>query len=371
VPSVTSPTQLSAAYGAESTFEFDTAAGTYPVATFALSGATPAGMTFTDNGNGTATISGTPTNDVAGPLSFRLLVANAVGSVAVPVTIDVTGTPSPPSPGSGTTTVVTTTPATGTGGSGSNTSTLSPLAQAIQAHVSSAVPSAGVEPKVTVKGALPATYDPIARTRVVRRGKSKVTEPIVTLGADRRFPALGNNGPYGDCAVVADSNIVRVDHLLGNVKFVPSMTTNEALSEWSAINDGTGAGLSDSQFLHAWSGPGGLLGTRIKGWRLLDPQNVAAIKRAIKASGAIYAGIVLPSAGVVGTTIDPALTATSQVAGHGLAVFGWTSSGFLGISWGEVVLLPYSWWTQFSTTAYAVNVIQPNVRHAAASSTSR
>jgi hypothetical protein len=205
---------------------------------------------------------------------------------------------------------------------------------------------------------LPATYDPIARTRVVHKGKSKVTEPIVTLGVDSHFPTLGNDGPYGDCAVVADSNIVRVDHLLGKIRSVPSMTTNEALSEWSAINGGTGAGLADSQFLHAWSGPGGLLGTRIRGWRLLDPQNVAAIKKAIKASGAIYAGIVLPSVGVVGTTIAPVLTADSEVAGHGLAIFGWTSSGFLGISWGEVVLVPYAWWTQFSTTAYAINVIE-------------
>ena len=191
-------------------------------------------------------------------------------------------------------------------------------------------------------------------------GKSKVTEPIVTLGVDSRFPTLGNDGPYGDCAVVADSNIVRIDHILGTVKSVPSMTTNEALSEWSAINGGTGGGLSDPQLLHAWSGSGGLLGTRIRGWRLLNPQNVAAIKKAITVSGAIYAGIVLPSAGVVGTTIDPALTANSQVAGHGLAIFGWTPSGFLGISWGEIVLLPYSWWTQFSTTAYAVNIIRPS-----------
>ncbi|MGA2806425.1 MAG: hypothetical protein ABSF89_18925, partial [Acidimicrobiales bacterium] len=91
---------------------------------------------------------------------------------------------------------------------------------------------------------------------------------------------------------------------------------------------------------------------------LLATGNITALKRAIEASGALYAGILLPSSGDVGTTIDPAMTANTQVSGHALAIYGWTAQGFLGISWGEVVLIPYSWWSQFSTTAYAVNVIQ-------------
>jgi hypothetical protein len=325
-------------------------------------------MTFTDNGNGTATISGTPTNYVSGDQSFSLIVTNAVGSMSVPFTIDVTGTPSPPTSGGsgsgGSTTVVVTTPTTTTLPSSANGATLSPLEESLIVHKSQAVPSSGSQPKVTVKGALPATYDPIAKTHTVRRGKTKVTVPVVTLGPDSRFPTLGNDGPYGDCAVVADSNIVRVDHLLGKVARVPSMTTNEALSEWSAINGGSGAGLTDAQFLHDWAGPAGLLGTRIRGWHLLSTSNLTAVKKAIKASGAIYAGIVLPSTGNGASTIDPVLTDASNVAGHGLTLFGWTTKGFLGISWGEIVLIPYGWWSQYSTTAYAVSVVQP-ATHAA------
>jgi hypothetical protein len=104
------------------------------------------------------------------------------------------------------------------------------------------------------------------------------------------------------------------------------MTTNEALSEWSAINGGSGAGLTDAQFLHDWAGPAGLLGTRIRGWHLLSTSNLTAVKKAIKASGAIYAGIVLPSTGNGASTIDPVLTDASNVAGHGLTLFGWTST---------------------------------------------
>ncbi len=49
------------------------------------------------------------------------------------------------------------------------------------------------------------------------------------------------------------------------------MTTNEALSEWSALSGGSGSGLTDSQLLHAWARPAGLLGTRIAGWSDVNP----------------------------------------------------------------------------------------------------
>ena len=103
----------------------------------------------------------------------------------------------------------------------------------------------------------------------------------------------------------------------------------------------------------------------MSGWHSLNPQDVAGLKKAIKADGALYVGIVLPSGGIAGTTIDPMLTATSEVSGHGLAVFGWTPKGLLGITWGEVVLIPYGWWAKYSTTAYAVNVVQSVARRGA------
>ena len=68
---------------------------------------------------------------------------------------------------------------------------------------------------------------------------------------------------------------------------------------------------------------------------------------------------------VLGTTIDPSLGATTPVSGHGLAIFGWTRKGLLGISRGQVVLIPYGWWRRYSTTAYALDVIQPAVHKVA------
>ena len=347
VPSVSSPTSLDAVYGIPATFVVTSAAGTYPIPSYALSGGLPSGFAIVDNHDGTATISGTATNDVSGPQSFSLLVYNSVGSVTVPFTIDVTGTPAPTS-----TSPPSTTPSPG------NSTGLSTLSAALALHRSEAVASSGRQPSVSVHGSLPTTWDPIAATKTVSHNGKVATIPVVTLGSDRRFPVLGNVGPYGDCAVVADSNIVRVDHLIGKLASVPTMTTKEALADWSEINGGNGEGLTDAQFLQAWSRSTGLLGTRISGWRELDPQDVTLLKDAIKADGALYVGIILPSGGVAGDTIDPVLTPTTEVSGHGLAIFGWTPRGLLGISWGEVVLIPYSWWSKYSTTAYTPGVVQ-------------
>jgi hypothetical protein len=92
VPAVTSATTLQAAYGAPASFLVSTATGTYPTPSYALSGGMPAGMSFADNHDGTATLSGTPIDYVSGAQSFSLVVSNSAGTVSVPFTIDVTGT---------------------------------------------------------------------------------------------------------------------------------------------------------------------------------------------------------------------------------------------------------------------------------------
>ncbi len=372
-PAIASPTDLSAPYGVESSFTLTAAAGTYPPAAYTLDGALPDGMSFLDNGDGTATISGSPGDFVSGSQSFTVVAANSAGSVRVPVTVDVTGTPAPPSgggsapgPGAGTGAARPIPPASPTSpssGSGvvSQGTVLSPVATALAARRASGVPSAGRQPSFGAPGAIPAIYDPVAPVRFVDRDGRSVRVTVVALGRDRNFPALGNVGPYGDCAVVADSNIVRVDHILGRIAAVPKMTADEALSEWAALDGGSGAGLTDSQLLHAWAGPAGVLGTRLRGWTRLEATNVVALKRAILATGALYATVVVPDNLPLSSTIDPAISPTTEVAGHSLALFGWTRRGFLVVTWGEVALVPYSWWTQYAATAYAVSIAGEHV----------
>ncbi|HVZ53335.1 MAG TPA: Ig-like domain repeat protein [Pseudolabrys sp.] len=54
----------------------------YPTPAFSLTGALPSGVSFTDNADGTATISGTPDSNSAGTYSLTIKAANGVGSDA-------------------------------------------------------------------------------------------------------------------------------------------------------------------------------------------------------------------------------------------------------------------------------------------------
>lgn len=78
-PSLTSPAGTTLTFGSAGSFTV-TATGN-PVPTLATGGALPGGITFTDNGNGTATIAGTA--QAAGAFLLTVTVANGVGSAAV------------------------------------------------------------------------------------------------------------------------------------------------------------------------------------------------------------------------------------------------------------------------------------------------
>jgi Bacterial Ig-like domain (group 3)/Putative Ig domain/Immunoglobulin I-set domain len=100
-PHVTSPASAAFSAGSAGTFTVTTAG--YPAPALTESGTLPAGVTFTDNGDGTATLAGTPT--VAGTFPLTVSAANSAGSGSQSFTLTVTALPqtitftsSPPSP---------------------------------------------------------------------------------------------------------------------------------------------------------------------------------------------------------------------------------------------------------------------------------
>ena len=68
---------------------FNAGASGFPIPSFTETGSLPAGLSFTDNGNGTATLSGTPT--VAGVTTITLNAANSVSTTHQTFTITVQG----------------------------------------------------------------------------------------------------------------------------------------------------------------------------------------------------------------------------------------------------------------------------------------
>jgi hypothetical protein len=72
----------SATFVAGTAGSFPVLAGGFPTPSLSESGALPSGVSFIDNGNGTASLSGTPAADAGGVYPLTILVSNGVGSPA-------------------------------------------------------------------------------------------------------------------------------------------------------------------------------------------------------------------------------------------------------------------------------------------------
>ena len=91
-PGITSANSATATVGA--LFNFTVTTAGYPAPSLGItSGALPSGLTFQDNGNGTATISGTPAANTQGAYPVTLTAANGTGTATQAFTITVAETP--------------------------------------------------------------------------------------------------------------------------------------------------------------------------------------------------------------------------------------------------------------------------------------
>ena len=79
-PGITSPDSTVFTAGSAGTFTVTTSG--YPVAALSESGTLPSGVSFNDNGDGTATLSGTPDAGTGGSYVITITAANGVGSAA-------------------------------------------------------------------------------------------------------------------------------------------------------------------------------------------------------------------------------------------------------------------------------------------------
>jgi YVTN family beta-propeller protein len=90
-PAFTSGSAATAAYGAR--FSFTVTATGSPAPTITRTGRLPSGVRFTANGDGTATISGTPRRAAAGPYRLTLTARNKNGTATQAFTLTVTRAP--------------------------------------------------------------------------------------------------------------------------------------------------------------------------------------------------------------------------------------------------------------------------------------
>ena len=93
-PAISSANSSGAAFVADQPGTFAVTTTGFPTAALTESGTLPAGLSFVDNGDGTATISGTPDADPSGPYALTLNASNGIGSPATQAfTLDVNQQP--------------------------------------------------------------------------------------------------------------------------------------------------------------------------------------------------------------------------------------------------------------------------------------
>jgi len=101
-PTITSASSANFRLGSADSFTITTAAATYPTALISESGTLPSGVTFRNNGDGTATISGTPAAGSSGTYAITLTASNGAAPPATQSFSLVVGSP-PVFTGGGTT----------------------------------------------------------------------------------------------------------------------------------------------------------------------------------------------------------------------------------------------------------------------------
>jgi hypothetical protein len=200
------------------------------------------------------------------------------------------------------------------------------------------------------------TNIPTWMRRALPEKNDQLTDGVV-LGPTSHFSALGNNQGIGDCAIVAVRDVFLASTIRSRHR-VEGATTAQAVATWRGVNGDTSDGLTDLKLLDAWSEPSGLLGSTISGWASLNVGWTQKIKQAIVSTSGLYASLYVP-ANISWSTLVWSRPASSSVSmtDHAVALVGWVPEGWLAVSWGEIVLIPWSDWRAEAIGAYAVNPI--------------
>ncbi len=161
-PVFTSANSASFQVGVNGTFTVS--ASGFPTPSFTLTGTLPAGLTFADKGNGTATISGTPAAGAAGTYTVTVNVTNDMADPSQSLTVTVLPASSPPSSG---------TPAAGNTELASNPVATASPTEAASESTATALPSTGINVELLLVAALGLVSLGAALLIFARAGRSR------------------------------------------------------------------------------------------------------------------------------------------------------------------------------------------------------
>jgi hypothetical protein len=259
-PSITSADSVTFAAGSAGTFTVTTDG--YPNASLSETGTLPSGVTFTDNGDGTATLAGTPAaGTAAGSYPISITATNSVTSATQQFTLTVTPasqtimfTSSPPTAP----VVGQTYPVTATGGGSGN-----PVTFTIDSSSSSVCMISGSTVTFTSPGSClidasqagDSQYSPATASQSVPVSKASTMTAVTvrpqTITATVTAVPPGAGTPTGSVAFSVDGNPVGTATLSGGIATldykVPANGTHEVSAVYGGDSDFTGSSGSTSR----------------------------------------------------------------------------------------------------------------------------
>jgi hypothetical protein len=172
------------------------------------------------------------------------------------------------------------------------------------------------------------------------------------------------NDKFGNCVPVGALHLAQNSASYSGGRFVP--TDEDAIEAyhrlnpgWSGAQDETDTGASMLAALKLWRNEG-LAGHRISAFVACDPRDPEHVKQAIALFGGAYIGLDLPrscrdqniwSVPPGGATGDGA---KGSLGGHCVPVMAYTARTLACLTWGQIILMTWDFFTTYCDEAYAV-----------------
>jgi len=172
------------------------------------------------------------------------------------------------------------------------------------------------------------------------------------------------NDKFGNCVPAGALHLAQSWASYAGGRFVP--TDKDAIQAyhrlnpgWSGAQDETDTGAAMLAALTLWRKEG-LAGDRISAFMACDPTDRETVKQAIALFGGAYIGLALPrscqdqdiwSVPEGGPTGDGA---KGSLGGHCVPVLAYTRHTLTCLTWGQVILLTWDFFTTYCDEAYAV-----------------
>ena len=204
-------------------------------------------------------------------------------------------------------------------------------------------------------GCLPARL-PFGLSTLGTYATGKIPKPPASVDAPANVAwGMDDNDRLGCCTISG------VDHLIAawdaDYNELDARPTDETIqSTYFSLTGGQDTGLNEADVLKTWQTTG-LFNNKIAGYAPVHPHNLVELHQAIAFYGGSYLGIACPASAQEQFQAGQPWTYVPDSpieGGHCIDAVGYTSTGFLCVTWGAVVEVTYPFLAHYLSEAWAI-----------------